>query len=162
MTQGRLVFVLVILVSFLIGFLSCYSLNYVYIDTESPFLIGFTGIKTEPGNWVSEENIEIYSDRIVINVHNAMLSRYADTGSMLPTLGKNANGIKIKPYSPEQIKTGDIISYQKGEKLIVHRVVEKGEDKNGVYFITKGDNNTENDGKIYFQDIKYVTIALIY
>lgn len=81
---------------------------------------------------------------------------------MLPTLGENANGIKIIPKSPEQINIGDIISFQSGNLLVVHRVIDKGQDANGWYFVTKGDNNQETDGKVYFQDVKYVTVALIY
>ena len=46
--------------------------------------------------------------------------------------------------------------------LIVHRVVEKGIDEQGVYFITKGDNNNIDDCKIRFKDIDTVLIAVIY
>ncbi len=46
--------------------------------------------------------------------------------------------------------------------LIIHRVVEIGEDEQGTYFITKGDNNFFSDGKVRFGQIKYVTIGVIY
>jgi signal peptidase I len=81
---------------------------------------------------------------------------------MLPTLGDNANGVKVVPKNADEIKIGDIISFQSGELTIVHRVVSKGEDNNGIFFVTRGDNNPETDGKVYFKDIKYVTIALVY
>jgi len=45
----------------------------------------------------------------------------------------------------------------------VHRVVYKGKDSIGTYFILKGDNNEEVDpGKVRFEQIKYKTIAIIY
>lgn len=158
----KILFCLVITLVFLTGFLSCYAVNSVYIDTEKPFLIGLVSAKSQPSDWIGEKDIVVLPDKVIINLKNAFLSKYADTGSMLPTLGENANGIKIKPESAEQINVGDIITYQQKDMLIVHRVVAKGEDEKGVYFITRGDNNQESDGKVYFQDIKYVTVALIY
>ena len=146
---------------FLTGFMANYALNHVYIDKESPFLIGFSSAN-QPGNWINEKNIQVYDDRIVIKIDNARISRYEATGSMLPVLGENANGIEIVPFSSNQIQIGDIITFQKGEKLIVHRVIEKGKDNKGDYFITKGDNNDEADGRVYFSQIKYVTIGLVY
>lgn len=147
---------------FITGFLCYYVMSSVYIDVESPFLLGLASATEQPGNWISKENIEIFDDKIIIYVNNATISSYADTGSMLPTLGENSNGIKIVPENPDEISVGDIITFESGDKLIVHRVIGKGEDENGIYFITKGDNNQETDGKVYFENIKYVTIALIY
>ncbi len=46
--------------------------------------------------------------------------------------------------------------------LIVHRVVDKGVDSDGVYFITKGDNNNYSDGKVRFEEIEYITIGILY
>ena len=158
----KLIIVLVLMLVFLTGFLSNYAVNSAYIDTEKPFLIGFTDNKTQPGNWLNEKDIKIYEDKVVIYVDNAMLSRYGNTGSMIPTLGEYTTGIKIKPENSEQINIGDIITYEKDNMLIVHRVVDKGEDSKGVYFVTKGDNNSETDGKVYFKDVRYVTLGLIY
>jgi len=152
----------VMILAFLTGFLSSYAINYVYIDKEKPFLIGFGNISEEPSDWIKEQDIKVYDDKIIIYVKNALLSRYADTGSMLPVLGKYTSGIKIIPNSAEQIQIGDIISFESGNKLIVHRVIDKGKDEKGVYFVTKGDNNNETDGKIYFPQVKYVTVGLIY
>ena len=90
------------------------------------------------------------------------MSRYAPSGSMRPVLNSKANGIRIKPKSPEQINVGDIVSFRRGMDLVVHRVIKKGEDSEGVYFITKGDNNDFVDGKIRFKDIKYVTVGVIW
>lgn len=44
----------------------------------------------------------------------------------------------------------------------MHRVVEIGEDEQGWFAITKGDNNEEVDpGKRRFQDIKRITVGVI-
>lgn len=54
------------------------------------------------------------------------------------------------------------ISFKKDGDLIVHRVIEKGVDDMGVYFITKGDSNNVSDGKVRFEDIEYKTIGVIW
>ena len=153
---------LLIALAFLTGFLSYYAVTNVYIDKESPFLMGFSNTNEQPSDWISTKNIEIYEDKVVIYADNPILSRYEASGSMLPTLGEDTNGIKMVPSSPEQIQIGDIISFEKDNILIVHRVIAKGSDENGDWFVTKGDNNEQTDGKVYFSQVRYVTIALIY
>jgi hypothetical protein len=153
---------------FLLGFLSASLINYNFLyGTETPLLkdFGVTTITTNqvPADFVHEDQIEIYPDKVVINVKNASISRYAATGSMKPVLDENSNGIRIVPSTENDIHVGDIISYQNGENLIIHRVVERGKDSNGTYFILKGDNNPVDDGgKVRFKDIKYKTIAMIW
>ncbi|MEM2933140.1 MAG: hypothetical protein QXK80_00135 [Candidatus Pacearchaeota archaeon] len=118
--------------------------------------------KPSPANWIQEDKIIIYPDRIVILIPNATLSRYANTKSMDPVFDFTANGIEIKPQSQQDIHVGDIITYKKGSELIVHRVIQIGIDEQGWFCITKGDNSLQNDGKIRFEQIKYVTVAIIY
>ena len=81
---------------------------------------------------------------------------------MKPTLDEHSNGIRIVPKSENEIHIGDIITFEEDGDLIVHRVIDIGEDSNGKYFITKGDNNPVADGKIRFKDIKYITIGVIW
>ena len=81
---------------------------------------------------------------------------------MKPVLDENSHGIRIIPKSENDIHLGDIVTYEKNNELIIHRVVEIGKDENGTYFIPKGDNNAVDDGKIRFNDIKYVTVAMIW
>jgi len=157
--------ILKICIIFLFGFLSANLLSYYLVyGVENPFSSGLSinGMENAPQNFVDENQIQIYNDKIVINVKDARMSRYAATGSMKPTFDENSNGLEVIPTSIDDIKVGDIITYQSGDNLIVHRVIEKGSDKDGVYFITKGDNNTVSDGKIRFKDIKYETIGVIW
>lgn len=118
--------------------------------------------KQSPSDFVQEQNIRVYSDRIVIYVDNPSVSRYAATKSMDPLLDSSANGIEIPVSSIEQIHVGDIIEFEDGDSLVVHRVVKIGEDNQGWFCITKGDNSPTNDGKIRFEQIKFLTIAIIY
>ncbi|MBS3077660.1 S26 family signal peptidase [Candidatus Pacearchaeota archaeon] len=148
--------ILYVLLIFSVGFL----VGQVW---DSFYYGGVTGKAVEaPSDFVGNNNITVYEDRVVIEVKGAKISTYESTGSMLPTLGEGVNGISVAPNSPDEINVGDIISFRKGEQLIVHRVVEKGTDANGLFFVTKGDNSLADDGKIRFEEIERVLIALVY
>ncbi|MFA5258457.1 MAG: signal peptidase I [Candidatus Pacearchaeota archaeon] len=153
---------------FLFGFLAANIIQfYVTNGIENPFKnvqfdITALNSKEAPHDFIEEKQIKVYEDRVVIYVKNASISSYADTGSMKPVLDENSNGIRIKPQSENEIHVGDIITFQEKDYLIVHRVIEKGTDKEGIYFVTKGDNNSVSDGKIRFKDIRYKTIGIIW
>jgi len=151
---------------FLVGFLSCLLVFLLvsYAGIEKPLSLVGLGVgnsnSTAPGDWIKIDDISLTDEAIIINVKNATLSQYAPTGSMRPVFDSGANGIRIVPESAEQINVGDIVTF--GETNIVHRVIEKGEDDSGFWFITKGDNNDISDGMIRFEDIQYVTIGVLY
>jgi len=156
-----------ICIIFLLGFLSANLVGFYFVyGSEMPlslFNLSFSSNNhSAPFDFIKENQIQIYDDKIIINVEGASISRYAATGSMLPVLDENSNGIRIIPKSEENIHIGDIITFEQENMLIVHRVVEIGTDNEGTYFVTKGDNNNINDGKIRFKDIKYITIGVIW
>lgn len=149
---------------FLAGLASGLFLFYIVQYSNFNFsLAGFT-IKenTSPFSRINNDDILVYEDKIILKIPNITISNYADTGSMKPFLDENTNGIKIVPEKSQDIQVGDIISFRQSGKLIVHRVIEKGTDEKGVYFITRGDNNYLNEGKIRFEDIEYVTIGVLW
>ncbi|MEK6817072.1 MAG: hypothetical protein AABY09_05635 [Nanoarchaeota archaeon] len=118
-----------------------------------------------PSDYVSEGQIRVYDDMVVLDIDEAKWVSYEDTGSMKPVIDVGANGLEIVPKSESELGVGDIVSYQAAwnENLVVHRIVEVGSDAFGTYYILKGDNNTGQDsGKVRFSQIKYKTIAIIY
>ena len=115
-----------------------------------------------PSDRVAEDDIIVFKNRVVLEIPNVTISSYANTGSMKPVLDKGSNGIRIVPQSIDDITIGDIVSYRFGKILVVHRIIEKGIDAEGVYFVTKGDNNNLSDEKIRFKDIEYLTIGVIW
>jgi len=150
---------------FFVGFLSCVFLFYMFSSSnlEIPFATGLVSFDaSSPSDWVMEEDIIVFDDYIILRIANATLSNYADSGSMKPLLDIGANGIRVVPINSNQIGVGDIVSFRFGGILIVHRVVERGIDDRGVYFITQGDNNVFSDDKIRFEDIEYVTVGVIW
>jgi signal peptidase I len=159
--------VILIALVFLLGFLSSGLVNlYFAYSVETPSALGYFGFigsnKSAPSDFIKENQIEVYPDKVVLNIAGASLSRYASTGSMIPVFDQGANGIRIKPQSEKDIHVGDIITFKQDNYMVVHRVIEIGTDQNGTYFITKGDNNSVNDGKVRFSDISYITIGVIY
>ncbi len=84
---------------------------------------------------------------------------------MEPVIFKGANALEITPKSEDDIKVGDIVSYKSeyAEGNIIHRVVYKGQDEKGIYFVMKGDNlPTSDPGRVRFSQMQRVVIGLVY
>ena len=84
---------------------------------------------------------------------------------MDPLIDEGTTTIEIKPKYANEIKVGDIIAYDVDgyDYAFVHRVVEIGNDKQGVYFITKGDNYYKEDpNKVRFSDIEGIVVGILY
>ena len=149
------------LLVFLLGFFSCAFVFYVF-----SYNLNFTtfAVKDLEGgsNWIDRDNITVLNDRIIIKIANSTLGSYTDTGSMKPLLDGNSKGIEIRPENEDRIRVGDIVVFRNRNELIAHRVVEKGIDGEGTYFVTKGDNNEFADGKIRFEDIERVLVGIIF
>ncbi|MEW5896408.1 MAG: signal peptidase I [Nanoarchaeota archaeon] len=128
----------------------------------SAALIGGKELQS-PGDWIKEEQIKVYKDRVVIDINDASWAGFTDTNSMDPFIDKNTNAIEISPKDPQSINVGDVISYQTEKGVIIHRVIDKGRDKLGVYYLVKGDNNNFSDPfKVRFENVKGVVVAVIY
>ena len=119
-----------------------------------------------PKDRIQDENIQVFNDHIVINLEDlkgrkVSWSSYADTESMVPTLDDGCNGLEFIPASPKDLHEGDMIAFEKNSRLIIHRIQKIGQDKEGWFAITKGDNNEFTDGKARWSEIKYVTFGII-
>jgi hypothetical protein len=126
------------------------------LSSESP-----TGMM--PFDRIQKEQIEVYSDRAIIDVRGLLWANFSTTGSMLPVLGPSAHALQIIPKSAGEIQVGDIVSYRIDSRVIIHRVIKKGADENGDYFITKGDNNAEQDPfPVRFSQIDRVVVGILY
>ena len=154
---------------FLLGFFSCAFIFYGFVgDFEAPVSVfgdRYSGVgegAVAPSDLVEEKDIVVFDDMLVLKVGGISLSSYRDTGSMSPVFDKGANGIRVVPKGEDDISVGDIVSYRRDGILIVHRVIDKGVDEDGTYFVMKGDNNPVVDGKVRFDDIAYLTIGVIY
>ena len=120
--------------------------------------------KDSPSDHVQENQIKVYDNKVELEIKNAIWSKFTDTNSMDPFLDSGSNGIEVAPNDVSEIQVGDIISYASVEGgIIVHRVIEISEDRNGTYFVVKGDNNPVQDPeKVRFEQIKGILVGIIY
>lgn len=87
--------------------------------------------------------------------------------SMSPTIAEGHHIISVLVPDKDDIKLGDIITINRTNEdlnvsTITHRVVDIGEDKEGKYFITKGDNNLHKDEKVRVDEVLSVVVSIIY
>lgn len=116
-----------------------------------------------PQDHIAEDAIRVYDDRVVLLIDNPLWSSFTDTNSMDPLLDVGANGIEIIPENEEDIHLGDVISYNSGSGIVIHRVIEIDADEEGMYYVVKGDNNPIADnGKVRFEDIQGILVAVVY
>lgn len=81
--------------------------------------------------------------------------------SMEPKI-KTGDIVVIKHVLENDIKQGDIITFEKNNEYITHRVVKIEDIENKKRYTTKGDNNKVNDsGKIEYSQIKGVKVITI-
>lgn len=125
--------------------------------------------KASPSDWIKEDQIHVYFDKVEIDCRNCQWANFADTNSMDPVLDYGHNAIEIIPQVTSDIQVGDIVSYELDkekyniEGTIIHRVIEIGYDEEGWYAIFKGDNNNSPDPlRVRWDQIKRKVIAIIY
>ncbi|MBA3064133.1 hypothetical protein FP803_01715 [Candidatus Woesearchaeota archaeon] len=157
--------VITVLLVFMLGLI----FNDAYSELssiEKPLSLFQDGVeKDSPGDWIKEDQIKVYNDKIIVNLKDAEWASFTDTNSMDPVLDETANAIQIIPKSTDDIRVGDILSYKSdyADGTIIHRIIKISSDEEGWYCIVKGDNNQSPDpGKIRFNQIKRVLVAIIY
>lgn len=114
-------------------------------------------------DWIKQNQIHVYGDKVVIDINASNWATYQDTHSMQPTFNSDSNGIEIMPTNENELKIGDIVCYRLNNDSIVHRIVMIGTDKEGKYFLLKGDNVPLPDPqKVRFNQICGVTVIVVY
>lgn len=120
---------------------------------------------SSPSDWIREDQVRVYPDKVVIEIPNAVWARFTPTHSMDPVLSDTAHALQIVPRSESDISVGDIVSFWSSQvnANVIHRVIEIGSDDQGWFAVTKGDNNPHPDpGVRRFRDISRVLVAVIY
>lgn len=121
--------------------------------------------RESPADRIKEDDVNIFSNHVRIDIKNANWRKYIDSNSMDPLIDEGTTTIEIKPKYASDIKVGDIIAYDVDgyDYAFVHRVVEIGKDNEGIYFITKGDNFYKEDpNKLRFSDIEGIVVGILY
>ena len=130
-------------------------------DTRQAFSLTADSVSS-PSDHITIDDLHVFQDKAVIEKENLIWARVKDTHSMEPLLNIYAITLEVAPESAADIEVGDVISYEKDSIVIIHRVVELGND--GSWFaITKGDNNKEEDKeKVRFNQVKGVLVGVLY
>lgn len=82
--------------------------------------------------------------------------------SMQPTIF-TGNILIEKKYRNEDLDEGDIIRFKREDGYAIHRIKGDYTDlENYGYFITQGDNNRYDDGKVYPENITHIVIGVLY
>jgi len=119
-----------------------------------------------PSAAIDAEDIRVLGDRVEIRVPNVIPAVFTDTNSMDPVIDAGTTALELTITSPNQVQVGDIVSYETSLApgiFVIHRVVEKGADEDGVYFILKGDNNPTTDPeKVRPEQLRRKVIGLLY
>ena len=140
--------------------------------------VGLSGLDhadIQPSSWVASNevyglyNLHTHEYNLVIqNVPSQITIMSADptTHSMLPVISDNSKVLILELENKSQINVGDIIGFNYDIYMVSHRVIKKGFDSQGLYFVTKGDHNLRDDmsfcGKVRPSQIKGVVIGIIY
>lgn len=91
----------------------------------------------------------------------------APTNSMDPWFDEDSLVVLIDPAEMgRDVEVGDVVVYAKDgdeSQLIIHQIVERGEDSNGPYFVTMGINNWTPDAfRVRKEWVKWVLAAVVY
>lgn len=157
--------VLLAILIFLFGFTSSQIYHY-YSDYTAitPFSL-VAKERSSPANFVSESDLVVKEDYIMVKLLNARVSSIEDTNSMDPLLDAGSNTIEVLPSSPDDLSSGDVISFFEPSigKIVIHRIVDVDIDEEGWFAITKGDNNKlVDDWKVRFSQIKGMLVGVLY
>ncbi len=121
--------------------------------------------KPSPADRIKDGDVRTFSDSVRIDISNAKWRKYIDSNSMDPLIDEGTTTIEIRPRYSSEVKIGDIIAYNMEgyDYAFVHRVVKIGNDKDGIYFITKGDNYYREDSyKVRFSQVEGIVVGILY
>lgn len=135
------------------------------ITLEKAFAIRPTE-QLSPSDAISLEQIQVKGNSVTLtDISRPILAQLTNTNSMDPTFDSEAILLETPVVDVTQIQPGDIVSYVTplSSGVIVHRVVEIGEDDKGWYARFKGDNlNTEDPQVVRANQIQRKVLAIFY
>ena len=121
--------------------------------------------KPSPSDRIKDADFSSINNKTTINLNSAKLRKYIDSNSMDPLIDEGTTTIEITPKKESEIKIGDIISYKIAgyDYALVHRVVAIGNDEDGIYFVTKGDNYYKEDPyRVRFSQVEGIVVGILY
>jgi signal peptidase I len=128
---------------------------------ESRFAVGGAIDRDNPSDYILPNDIHLYSDKLIIEQSGLKYASVEDTKSMEPLLSSNSHVIEAKA-DVNTLQEGDIISFSKEGRIIIHSIVSIDSDSNGWYALTKGYNNDFiDDWKVRSSELKGVVVGVL-
>jgi hypothetical protein len=123
--------------------------------------------RPSPSDRLTMDDVRVTSTRVTIDAPRGRVFEtaiFTNTNSMDPLIDEGTQAIQIVPLTPDEIRVGDIISYDAGQYgIIIHRVTQIGQDGQGWYAIVQGDNNPNPDPvKVRFNMVRRVLVGVLY
>ena len=161
--------ILAILIAFALGWTSSLLVDTTPIVEQAQETIEiFSNPKDvpSPSDILKDKDIHVLPNRVEIDIAGVIPVVFTDTNSMDPVIDIGTTALELTVTDPNDIQVGDIVSYETPlapGTVVIHRVVEIGEDEEGLYFIFKGDNNPTTDpDKVRPSQLKRRVIGLLY
>ena len=120
--------------------------------------------RSSPSNWIAEEDIQLFEDRIVIALDDPQWAVFEDTNSMDPVLDSGAHGLQRVPEHPDELHVGDIISFSRPGTagIVIHSIIAIGRDAEGWSSVPKRHTTPGSDGKVRFTQVHRVLVGVLY
>ena len=158
----RIIFTIALIFTILLFSVSVFAFtSSILIDKyhvqklEEPVNEAIDSVIYRPGeSRIKKENIQVYENAVVIEVYNA---RVNDVNIQDPLINKDSNMIQIVPESPAMLKEGDIVTYNKDNKIKTGRIEVTNQDADGYYYLIQNEPD-----KIRFTQIKSIVIGILY
>lgn len=133
----------------------CLLLYYLIKDAKAFKVRGFEKTKQESKLSKISFGATVCLLAVVIYLTSGLFTYYAITigsESMQPKLDKGDITIVKKTKDYESIKVGDILVYEKENRVVVHRVTSVDNEYGRYVYTTKGDANNAKDGYFIYQE----------
>ena len=158
----RIIFTIALIFTILLFSVSVFAFSSaILIDKyhvqklEEPVNDAIDSVIYSPGeSRIKKENIQVYENAVVIEVYNAKVN---DANIKDPLVNKDSNMIQIVPESPGMLKEGDIVTYNKDNKIKTGRIEVANQDADGYYYLIQNESD-----KIRFIQIKSIVIGILY
>lgn len=136
-----------------------------YATASDTYILTIRNIKAypliAPEATISLDDFRYVGGKVQLNIAGLKFG-VGNGASMLPVAGDD-NIFIMKEIDYIQVKVGDFIVYETFAGLIVHQIVELGEDSNGWYADARGINNWETDlFRVRKESVRYRVMGIFY
>ena len=149
MKRPYVIFISLILIT------SCLSLSvFAFMINNTP----------APSSSIQKNQILVYNKYVLINQSNIAWFTVSSTKSMLPFIDSGNYALGLNITNESSLHIGDVITYKSyNGHYIIHRIIDINNDKDGVYYNLKGDNNWFTDPiRVRLNMTRFKIVAIVY